>query len=79
MMSRKLVPDNLKFKSTGIEVSMLRVLCVLCVSENSMDRTAGKKREYIGIKYIKEMNYHAATFIKRKDDMIMLRTPRTAS
>jgi hypothetical protein len=29
----------------------------------------------MNISFLKEMNYHAATFIKRKDDMIMLRTP----
>ncbi len=28
----------------------------------------------MNISFLKEMNYHAATFIKRKDDMIMLCT-----
>jgi hypothetical protein len=31
----------------------------------------------MNISFLKDMNYHAATFIKRKDDMIM-RTPGPA-
>jgi hypothetical protein len=32
----------------------------------------------MNISFLKGMNYHAATFIKCKDDMIMLRTPGPA-